>query len=131
MQAAWQSYTDNAVSKTINFPSTATIEEVGDAYMSAWKAGCKGITCYRDGSIEGQILSVGSASQRVGESGAKQIIQSKIRSETLAERKKNGETEKRRNGETHANACPECGAKLVKEEGCSKCYGCGYSVCGG
>ena len=131
MQAAWQSYTDNAVSKTINFPSTATIEEVGDAYMSAWKAGCKGITCYRDGSIEGQILSVGSASQRVGESGAKQIIQSKIRSETLAERKKNGETEKRSNGETHANACPECGAKLVKEEGCSKCYGCGYSVCGG
>jgi len=119
MQAAWQKYTDNAVSKTVNFPHTATIEEVGEAYMQAWKAGCKGITIYRDGSKEGQILNVGS--QTVSLQGERQIIQSKLRVETLKQRKKKA-AEKR---------CPECGAKLVVEEGCSKCYGCGYSVCNG
>jgi len=118
MQAAWQKYTDNAVSKTINFPHTATIEEVAEVYMSAWKAGCKGITVYRDGSKDTQILSVGNGGGN--EATGRQIIQSKIRTETLKERGRKGK-----------GGCPECGAKLVVEEGCSKCYGCGYSVCNG
>ena len=95
MQGAVQEYIDNSVSKTINFPNGATVEEIAGAYMMAYELGCKGITVYRDGSKDGQVLSTGgTGATEAGEAG-----------ETLAPRKRpqsiRGVTERVRTG--HGN----------------------------
>ncbi|MBU0470231.1 MAG: adenosylcobalamin-dependent ribonucleoside-diphosphate reductase [Nanoarchaeota archaeon] len=59
MQATLQQNVDNSISKTINFSNSAAIKDIENAYMLAWKAKCKGITIYRDGSHEDQVINIG------------------------------------------------------------------------
>ena len=70
MQAVWQKHITNSVSKTINLPESATIEDVKDAFQLAWETGCKAVTVYRDGSKSMQVLETGGdkvASETEGE----------------------------------------------------------------
>jgi len=101
MQAAFQNHVDNAVSKTVNLPQYATVDDVEKIFHLAYELNCKGITVYRYGSKEHQVLSVGR-----GEN-------SSIQKEQVAE-----------------NRCPECGANsLIQHARCRFCKNCGASNC--
>lgn len=111
MQAAFQQFTDNAVSKTVNFIESATREEIKKTYILAYKNNLKGITVYRNNSRQFQPMNLEKAKKTIE---IKPIEPSKDYNPT---------------GEIKTVKCPECGAEIKMAEGCFICLNCGYSGC--
>ena len=108
MQAAFQKNCDSGISKTINFANSATIEDVENAYMLAWKERCKGITVYRAGSREKEVLVKGNAEE------AEQLVMDGFNIEEKIL-------------ETVEECCDS--PNIVNESGCETCKNCGSSKC--
>ena len=83
MQAAFQDFTDSAISKTCNFPHAATAEDVEQIYRLAFQLQCKGVTVYRDGSREMQVLSTGTTAKKVQEQAAGAGVEARADASTV------------------------------------------------
>ena len=123
MQAALQRFVDNSISKTVNFPAQASIEDIKKAYILAWKLKCKGLTVYVAGSREQIVLEAGKKEDNQPYSSDDH--DSNFRGQSFI--KKNIEEKKRKT--LNSNLCPECGDKMQKAEGCVTCPKCGWSKC--
>ena len=117
MQSAFQQSCDSGISKTINFSNEASIEDVYTAYMLAWESGCKGITVYRAGSREKEVLVKAESPEREVAPEIETIDFLQNLSETPFLSK-----------EHTLDEC--CGSPIIVEEsGCSTCKNCGWSKC--
>lgn len=109
MQAAWQQNIDASISSTVNLPNEATIDDIFDVYLNAWKYGLKGITVYRDGCARGGVLINEKKEDK------KITIIDPIKEQTEPDQEN--------------DICPECGETISHSGGCGVCLGCGYSKC--
>ncbi|MCL5007035.1 MAG: hypothetical protein M1153_02780 [Patescibacteria group bacterium] len=142
--AAFQKWVDSSISKTINFPADATVDQMKEGYLLAYKLGCKGSTVYRDSSIQNQVLVAGAKEKKKAAS-AKAAVETGKELRQVEDVKAEGpviyetpgaelETEVA-NGIPESEItheikfCPKCNTELVNKEGCKTCPACGWGLC--
>ena len=114
MQQAWQKNIDASISSTINLPYEATVEDVYDIYMSAWKNDLKGITIYRDGCKRSGILTNEDTDKKKNSEAEVNEVVTEMEIEEGMEK----------------FVCPECkNEAIIPTGGCGICLQCGYSKC--
>ncbi|MEE9134331.1 MAG: adenosylcobalamin-dependent ribonucleoside-diphosphate reductase [Nitrososphaerales archaeon] len=133
--AAFQKWVDSSISKTTNFPASATVEDMRKVYFLAYQLGCKDVTVYRDSSIKDQVLTVtkkqttksedlsdGEASLHQADSNAVLVQESPILID-----KPTGIS----GGKEADSLCAICNAVAIYKEGCLTCQECGWTLCSG
>jgi len=147
-QAVWQRWISNAIAKTINMPNDVTADDVRCSYILAHELGLKGITVYRDGSRNQQVLHITSASKAkrfnvTVSDYALEYIRKNVNDTLLLKEieriiLKGLDLDKRDylqltssniSSDSNVSLCPLCKGKVVFMEGCNTCMDCGWSSC--
>ena len=115
MQSAFQKHVDSGISKTINFPNNASISDVEEAYILAWSKKCKGITVYRAGSREKEVMVKGSKEEGIQSSFAFPLSEEDSQDIIYSDDYKD------------ISCCDN--SNIVMESGCQTCKNCGWSAC--
>jgi len=129
--ASFQKWVDSSISKTNNFPANATVEDMRESYILAYKLGCKDVTVFRDSSIKDQVLVAPKTREEKEEAKVevspkmKKVIKESESGLLFAD---NGNSDMPSTKSTIKN-CPECGTQVELKEGCMHCPGCGWGMC--
>jgi ribonucleoside-diphosphate reductase alpha chain len=142
--AAFQKWVDSSISKTNNFPADATVDDMRESYLLAYKLGCKDVTVFRDTSIKGQVLVTPGKMEksenptgtgktysgtRTVATGTRQRLQVlEIGAPIVSPDAGNHYMGRGQNGEK-PTYCPQCYGFVVFQEGCYICPECGWGLC--
>ena len=124
--AAFQRWTDSSISKTNNFPANATVEDMRESYLLAYKLGCKDVTVFRDTSIKGQVLVVPRKKTEGTKEEENKDEEQALRAPKLLAAPLVGASQ---GISEQIKLCPQCQSQVVYQEGCYICPECGWGAC--